>query len=177
MGTTFCGQQRIQLRPPAPVFGEANRILESGDRTLWLELRRVVEELLLCNLLALPALIREFLHLGRRSVQPAKAKDPANHRDRAIDEDRPNAHRLDRPGSPENALLVLDQAGPADSGCTLVLANGAVLDIELGDSLGVCAGFDASDEAFERVCGWHFWVTGSGRESRVIHSRSSRRMK
>src|SRR6185369_4237904 len=122
-----------------------------GPRGNGLQLRRIVEELLFDDLLSLPPLVGQFLHLRERAIEPLEAEDPANDHHRFADQHRTNTDRLDRLGAPEHALLVGNEVGATDPRSTLVLAHLTVLGIELRNGLGVGVGLDPSDEAFQRA--------------------------
>src|SRR5665213_1693649 len=71
----------------------------SAGPSLRHHLRRVVEEGLAGDPLAVPALVGEFLHAGRRAVEPLELEHPAQHRAIAVHEDRPHAGRAHRAGA------------------------------------------------------------------------------
>src|ERR1700677_1651820 len=59
-------------------------------------LRRIVEELLLRDAFAFPALIGKFLHMGISVIQPFEVKYPADHHVVAIYKNGANALRRHR---------------------------------------------------------------------------------
>src|SRR5258708_10106519 len=62
-----------------------------GYALLW-----IIEECLLRNAFPFPALVSEFLHAGRRAVQPFEVEYPADDHHVAVDENRPDAFRHQR---------------------------------------------------------------------------------
>src|SRR6185437_17037422 len=72
-------------------------------------LRGIIEELLLGDALAAPALQRELLHLRVRPVRPLEAEPPVHDDMIAIHEHRPQAARLYPLGARQHGAIVGDE--------------------------------------------------------------------
>src|SRR5215831_19800731 len=87
------------------------------------ELRRVIEELLLSDPFAFPALIGKLFHLGVRSVQPLKSKHPSDDDSVAMNEGRAKALGIDSLRARQDLPLVRNKGSSSHARCVHVLAH------------------------------------------------------
>src|SRR5258708_3873483 len=86
-------------------------------------LRRIIEECLLRNAFPFPALVSEFLHAGRRAVQPFEVEYPADDHHVAVDENRPDALRHERLRSRQYLAIVCRVGIAPDARHCLILLH------------------------------------------------------
>src|SRR5262249_4703164 len=110
---------------------------------------RVIEKLLLGNALALPALVRQFLHSSRASIEPLELEDPPNYRHRIVGEYRPDARRLNRTRASQHLSLARDKVVATDARRIEVLSHRCIHGVELLDRFGVSILLDARNEALQ----------------------------
>src|SRR5215470_7221465 len=111
------------------------------------ELRGVIEELLLSDSFAFPALVSEFFHLRGRSVQPLKSKDPSDDDPVSLNEGRANALGIDSFRSRKYFPLVGDEDVASNARWAQVLAHGRARCVELLNRIRVRILFDSRNEA------------------------------
>src|SRR5215471_9683853 len=87
------------------------------------ELRGVIEELLLSDSFAFPALVSEFFHLRARSVQPLKSKHPSDDGSVSLNEGRANTLGIDSFRSRKYFSLVGDEGVSSNARWAQVLAH------------------------------------------------------
>src|SRR5215472_18254717 len=111
---------------------------------------RVIEKLLLGNALALPALVCQFLHSSRASIEPLELEDPADYCQRPVDEHRANARRLNRTRASQHLPFPRNEVVATDAWRIEVLSHRGIHGVELLDCFGVSILLDARNESLQR---------------------------
>ena len=119
------------------------------------ELRGVIEEPLLSDSFAFPALISEFFHLRDRSVQPLKSKHPSDDDSVSLNEGRANTLGIDGFRSRKYVPLVGDEDDSSNARWAQVLAHRCAGCVELLNRIGVRILFDSRNEALKRCVARH----------------------